>query len=98
MNEWNVPSIEYISRNCVKASKKNPLARHIEWAANDLPCKSLSSGISKYNTAVVSKKGTDNNIQQANSRACVRFTLNSISSKLQTIAVKTFSPLSISKQ
>lgn len=52
---YNSPSNMFISRNCVKASKKNPTASEMLWQANDFPCKSLSSGTKRYNEAVTNK-------------------------------------------
>lgn len=51
----NSPSNACMSRNCVSAKRKKPIAIEMLWQANDLPCKSRSSGTTRYNEAVSSK-------------------------------------------
>lgn len=48
-----LPSNVCMSRNWVKAKRKNPVASEIEWQANDFPCRSFNSGTNRYIAAVI---------------------------------------------
>lgn len=49
----SLPSNVFMSRNWVKAKRKNPVASEIEWQANDFPWRSFNSGTNRYIAAVI---------------------------------------------